>query len=290
MISLKGSLFTDIMPENLASQLEVQAFAYAVGRQVEKLCRYADTVRLYAAVDDMPERVLDVVAVELRTPSYNENYSLEVKRALVKATLPFYAKLGTPAAVNEMINAIFGGGQIEEWFEYGGQPHHFRTVVNITDMEVRPGAIGEFTRIISSIKRLSSWLDTITFYLTPEKSWATAGGAMVGSLEKNTATITPPPLEPPGGRFIAIAGGGLQGMYRRIDAALEVPDLVRPHGSTEITAGGGFLGARQRFVVRLDTRGQVRTPTGRAATGGAAGVFHIYQRIKREVKIYGTLE
>ena len=38
MIKLSGSRFTDIMPENLASQAEVQAIAYAVGRQVEKLC------------------------------------------------------------------------------------------------------------------------------------------------------------------------------------------------------------------------------------------------------------
>ncbi len=290
MIDLRQSLFTDIMPENLASQLETQAFAYAVGRQVEKLCRYADTVRVYAAVDDMPERILDVVAVELRTPSYNENYSLEVKRELVKATLPFYAKLGTPAAVNKMVNAIFGGGQIEEWFEYAGDPHHFRAVVNITDMEVKPGAVGEFTRIINSIKRLSSWLDAIKFFLTPAKSWALAGGAMVGSREKATATITPPPLEPPGGRFITVTGGGLLGMYRSIEATLKVPDLARPQGNAEIATGAACLGARQRFSVRLDTRGAVRPPTGRATTGCAAGVFHTYQRIKREVKIYGTLE
>ena len=53
MIDLRGSRFTDIMPENLASQLETQAFAYALGRQVEKLCINADRVRIYAAVDDI---------------------------------------------------------------------------------------------------------------------------------------------------------------------------------------------------------------------------------------------
>ena len=37
MIKLSGSRFTDIMPENLAEQTEIQALAYAVGRQVEKL-------------------------------------------------------------------------------------------------------------------------------------------------------------------------------------------------------------------------------------------------------------
>mgnify|MGYP003211069237 CR=1 FL=1 len=49
MIKLSGSRFTDIMPENLAEQPEIQALAYAVGRQVEKLLAYADGARTYAA-------------------------------------------------------------------------------------------------------------------------------------------------------------------------------------------------------------------------------------------------
>ena len=66
MIKLSGSRFTDIMPENLASQAEVQAIAYAVGRQVEKLCAYSDAARTYAAIATMPEWLLDYMAVELR--------------------------------------------------------------------------------------------------------------------------------------------------------------------------------------------------------------------------------
>ena len=60
MIKLSGSRFTDIMPENLASQAEVQAIAYAVGRQVEKLCAYSDAARTYAAIATMPEWLLDI--------------------------------------------------------------------------------------------------------------------------------------------------------------------------------------------------------------------------------------
>jgi hypothetical protein len=86
MINLKESRFTAIMPENLSSQLEVQAIAYAVGRQIEKLCTYADNARTYAAIQSMPEQTLDLLAVELRTPAYDENYSIKVKRALIKDT------------------------------------------------------------------------------------------------------------------------------------------------------------------------------------------------------------
>ena len=112
MIKLSGSRFTDIMPENLASQAEVQAIAYAVGRQVEKLCAYSDAARTYAAIATMPEWLLDYMAVELRTPSYDENYSIKTKRALIEGSLLFYTQMGTPAAVNRIIETIFETGYI----------------------------------------------------------------------------------------------------------------------------------------------------------------------------------
>ncbi len=43
---LQDSRFTDIMPENLSGQIETQAFAYALARQVEKLCVFADRATL----------------------------------------------------------------------------------------------------------------------------------------------------------------------------------------------------------------------------------------------------
>ena len=54
MIKLSGSRFTDIMPENLAEQPEIQALAYAVGRQVEKLLAYACLLYTSDAADDGP--------------------------------------------------------------------------------------------------------------------------------------------------------------------------------------------------------------------------------------------
>ena len=47
MIKLRGSLFTQTMPNNLASQTETQAFAYALGRQIDKLLDYADAARVF---------------------------------------------------------------------------------------------------------------------------------------------------------------------------------------------------------------------------------------------------
>lgn len=166
MIKLNGSRFTDIMPENLAGQPEVQAIAYAVGRQIEKLCTYADGARTYAAIYSMPERVLDLLAVELRTPAYDENYSIKVKRALIEGSLLFYTQMGTPAAVNNIIETIFQTGYIAEWWEYGGEPHHFKA--HTTNPAITLDDVEEFRRVLGSVKRLSSWLDEIVLELSTE--------------------------------------------------------------------------------------------------------------------------
>lgn len=177
MIKLSGSRFTDIMPDNLASQVETQAFAYAVGRQIEKLCAYADAARTYAAISTMPEWLLDYMAVELRTPSYDENYSLKTKRALIQGSLLFYTQMGTPAAVNRIIETIFETGYIEEWYEYDGDPHHFRAYVG-DGGEVGPGELEEFRRVLSSVKRLSSWLDDIITITAMDPDMVTFTGTM----------------------------------------------------------------------------------------------------------------
>lgn len=177
MIKLFGSRFTDIMPDNLASQVETQAFAYAVGRQIEKLCAYSDAARTYAAIATMPEWLLDYMAVELRTPSYDENYSLKTKRALIQGSLLFYTQMGTPAAVNRIIETIFETGYIEEWYEYDGDPHHFRAYVG-DGGEVGPGELEEFRRVLSSVKRLSSWLDDIITITAMDPDMVTFTGTM----------------------------------------------------------------------------------------------------------------
>lgn len=180
MIKLSGSRFTDIMPEDLAEQTEIQAFAYAVGRQVEKLLAYADGARTYAAIYAVPEKVLDLLAVELRTPYYDENFSLPTKRALIQETILFYTQMGTPAATEKIVSSIFGRGYIKEWFEYNGEPHHFRVIVE--NMEAVEKLLGEFLNVLRAVKRLSSWLDSVTVLQRHEHHLYTGFAVRVGRI------------------------------------------------------------------------------------------------------------
>lgn len=159
MIKLSDGCIADMLPYSVASARQTQAFGFALQRQMELLCNYADNANTYASIAAMPEPVLDLMALELRTPAYDETYDIATKRDLIVGTLLFYMKMGTPSAVNQIMQAIFGSGNIEEWFDYDGEPHHFRAYIYNPSVENQD--ITAFRTALETVKRLSSWLDEL---------------------------------------------------------------------------------------------------------------------------------
>lgn len=188
MINLRNGRFTDILPENLSSQLEAQAFAYALHRQIVKLCDMADRTRIYAAIQTAPEEILDALALELRTPCYELADTVEKKRRLVLSTLPYYMRMGTTAMVNSIISAIFGNGHIVEFFEAGMDPHHF--MVHITGAVETSRPTDDFREVLEVVKRKSQWLDGVVLEFDTMEQTERIGGAMA-------TTMTTPVTEQP---------------------------------------------------------------------------------------------
>ena len=180
MINLRNGRFTDILPENLSSQLEAQAFAYALQRQIVKLCDMADKTRIYAAIQTAPEEILDALALELRTPCYELADTVEKKRRVVLSTLPYYMKMGTTAMVNSIITAIFGNGHITEFFEAGLDPHHF--MVHITGAAETSRPTDDFRTVLEQVKRKSQWLDGVVLEFDTMEQTERYGGIMASAM------------------------------------------------------------------------------------------------------------
>ena len=159
MISLYNSNITDILPEVLSEKPEVQALGYALNRAMQRLISYCQNISVYAAIDTLPEQVLDLLAVELNTQYYDTSLSIVVKRTLIKNTLNWYMNTGTAAAVAELVESVFGNGEVEEWFDYDGEPYHFRirtANINSTDEMVQ-----QITALVGTMKNVRSHLDEV---------------------------------------------------------------------------------------------------------------------------------
>lgn len=167
MIKLTDARLTDALPKTLAEQPWVQALAEASRKMRCRVMAYADRTRLFCDIGEASEEALDALAVELQTPLYKNDYPLTVKRQIVKNSMLYYIRSGTRGAVEELLADIYQGAEVEEWFEYGGEPNYFRVAIDIsrTTVPVAEMAPAELESWLYSVKRASSALESLSYMI-----------------------------------------------------------------------------------------------------------------------------
>lgn len=167
MIKLTDARLTDALPKTLAEQPWVQALAEASRKMRRRVMAYADRTRLFCDIDEASEEALDALAVELQTPLYKNDYPLTVKLQIVKNSMLYYIRSGTRGAVEELLADIYQGAEVEEWFEYGGEPNYFRVAIDIsrTTVPVAEMAPAESESWLYSVKRASSALESLSYMI-----------------------------------------------------------------------------------------------------------------------------
>ena len=162
MIKLYDGQVSDLLDNGAKHNPEIRALSYAALKEKQRIIDEAQKTRTLALIDELPESVLDILAVELRTPFYQEDFSIEAKRDLIKNTLIFYMYCGTPEAVNRMLSAVFPGSYIEEWFTYGGDPYHFQIILETPRYRECANA-SAIVKSVKKVKRLTAHLDGLIY-------------------------------------------------------------------------------------------------------------------------------
>ena len=136
-----------------------------------------DRVRIISNIDALDETVLDILARDFKVDWYDPGYSLEEKRRTVKSSWRVHKILGTKAAVETAIRAIYPQATVKEWFEYGGKPYSFRIYLDMTGevwSEERPRRILERVEFYKSLR---SHLDGLEFTTVLQPTTLHIGGA-----------------------------------------------------------------------------------------------------------------
>lgn len=119
--SLQDARIVDGVPQVVASQAWAKALSIALGELHRRTLDFADQSQIYTALDDVPEVILDTLAVSWKIDWYDTAaYSTEQKRRIVKSALTVRRLMGTVRAVKLQVEAIYPGTTLQEWFEYGG--------------------------------------------------------------------------------------------------------------------------------------------------------------------------
>lgn len=216
MTNLYDGTLADLLQNQLKHNPEVEALSYAVLQETRRIMDEAKQTRTISMIDELPEEILDVLAVELRGPYYREELPIERKREIIKNSLAWYAKAGTPAAIAEMAAAIFGSGDVVEWFDF--DPNHGVGVPGEFDIETGAAIqdpetyMEEILAVIGRVKNVRSHLRQVhflryvhtsqtpkvlpqTYPVTPirntiEAEQGTAATVAAGTLAESVAIVT----------------------------------------------------------------------------------------------------
>lgn len=178
--------FADILPSSIAHDETVQAAAQDIDGELKQINRAIDTLYIYSRWDELEEPLLTHLAWQFKVDFWDDSLSLEKKRALVRNSVARHRLKGTPSAIEGAIADVLGGGTVEEWWTYGGDPYHFRVRVEVTDQGVTDQAYAWADQLIEAYKNVRSKLDAVITYLTGQ---GTAYMAMAGQYGETVAVF-----------------------------------------------------------------------------------------------------
>lgn len=149
----------DILPDNLLADKQVAAAAQALDAELQAVTAATIEALHLPRLDELPETVIDLLAWQWHVDFYEPGMDIKAKRAMVRQSIDWHRRKGTPSAVEEVAAAVFGKAKISEWFEYGGEPYKFR--IDLDAQGVSDEKIKSIIRLIESAKNTRSALDGI---------------------------------------------------------------------------------------------------------------------------------
>jgi len=123
---LKTLSLVDILPDNLLADEKIYASAKALDKELELVTEDCKQVMHLPRIDELPEPVVDLLAWQWHVDFYEAGMDLPTKRRMVKQSIAWHRRKGTPSAVKDAVTTVFGEAHIFEWFNYGGEPYHFK--------------------------------------------------------------------------------------------------------------------------------------------------------------------
>lgn len=150
----------DLFPRFLLNDKNGHAMAKAMEAGLKYfLEKCQDGLDTLTDIDKMPEWRLDELAWEYGI-LYDYRADIETKRAWIKDATPYYLLYGTVAGIKQYLEGRFDSIDVQECWQYGGDPFHFRVIVT---GEWSDEADEWAKKAVAATKNVRSVLDTITF-------------------------------------------------------------------------------------------------------------------------------
>ena len=207
------------LPAALQKDPSAVALAEAMADLLARRPDEIEQLRIYPVIDRLDARLLDILAYDFKVDWWDADYSLEEKRRTLKDSWRVHKLLGTKAAVEMAISAIYPRTTVLEWWEYGGEPYHFRLDINITNDSIDSDKQRRVLERLNYYKSLRSHNDGVTYFVEAQPAIAKAVLAALQESAHVPLTLPVPIIKP-----VAVARvGAVTGLWESATIQMELP-------------------------------------------------------------------
>lgn len=244
-LTKENLLFT--FPVGLRENQPIAALGDVTADALAKRPAEIGLLSIYARIDELPEDLLDILAHDFKIDWWDPNYSLEEKRRTFKDSWYVHKHMGTKAAVERAISAIYPHTRVLEWWEYGGEPYHFRLDINITNDTIDSDKQRRVLQRVNYYKSLRSHNDGVTYFVEAEPAVAKAVVSVPRIREElhTSLEIPVPTLQ----AKATARTGIITGLWETFSAAALLP--FRAVQSAACARVGALAGAQEIFTVGI---------------------------------------
>lgn len=237
-----------IFPPALTRDPAMVARATAIAELLTARLAEIDRARIISNIDGLDEAVLDILARDFKVDWWDADYSLEEKRRTLKSSWRVHKTLGTKAAVETAISAIYPRTTVLEWFEYDGEPYHFKLDINITNDSIDSVKQRRVLERLNFYKSLRSHNDGVTYFVEAAPAIAKAVSVAAGLSEfTHVPRVVPVPVLRPTARARV---GAITGLWESAAVRLDLPTpTIRP--AVKAYAGAA-TGLWEAFTAAID--------------------------------------
>lgn len=163
-----------LLPINASQLLKDLESSSLKATSLEALNRYVTNPDL------APDNILPWLAWAVSVDDWSDNWSLAVKKNVIKASINVHKKKGTIGALRSALEAFnYENITVEEWFDYGGEPHFFRVFFDVTEPGFDVGILPQVQKVIDNTKNVRSHLESLKAFLSAEMGLINMGSAMI---------------------------------------------------------------------------------------------------------------
>jgi len=148
------------------------------------------TLNRYVVNPDLaPVHILPWLAWELSVDDWSDNWSEQVRRNVIKASVEVHRKKGTIGALKKALQAFnYTNVKVEEWFEYGADPYFFRVFFDVNEPGFDVNILPQVQKVIESTKNARSHLESLRAYLSSEMGLVSIGSIIIS---KEVTSLNP---------------------------------------------------------------------------------------------------